>query len=164
MLLSGSVTKQRRLKWRSTRTTSSTLSRRPSKKATLYWSRETRQRRKVTHRITRYRGLSSRPKGLRSLQKMPKASLLRETLRSLRACSTSRPPVKGKRTPTVMVFRRGSMLRLRNATPSLREHVCWLRSWLILLYIYLYSVATVYGIVLWCVSRRLSDRCSKHVH
>lgn len=92
------------------------------KEGTLYWSREMRQRRKVTHRITRYRGLSSRPKGLWSLQKMLKVSLLREILRSLRACPTSRNPVKGKRTPTLMVRRRSSMVRLRDATPSVREH------------------------------------------
>ena len=88
----------------------------------MYWSREMRQRRKVTHRITRYRGLSSRPKGLWSLQKMLKVSLLREILRSLRACPTSRNPLKGKRTPTLMVRRRSSMVRLRDATPSVREH------------------------------------------
>ena len=58
---------------RSMRTSSGTLSLRLSKKATKYWSKETRQRRKATHRITRYHRLSSRPKGLWSLQKMLKA-------------------------------------------------------------------------------------------
>lgn len=88
----------------------------------MYWSRETRQRRKVTYRITQYRGLSSRPKGLWSLQKMLKASLFRKILRSLSACLTSRPPAKGKKTPTVMVRRCSSIVRLLDAIHSVREH------------------------------------------
>ena len=61
-------------------------------------------------------------KGSMVTAEMLKASLLQEILRSLRAYLTSRPPVKGKRTPTVMVRRRSSMVRLRDATPSMCEH------------------------------------------
>ncbi|PFX30057.1 Retrovirus-related Pol polyprotein [Stylophora pistillata] len=40
-----------------------------------------------------------------------------------RACPTSRPPVKGKRTPTVTVLRCSSMVHLQDATPGVRELV-----------------------------------------